>query len=87
MFQGAAAGVVTGHVIILWITFGGLTIDKPPAAALPLNIDGCSNTSFNDHILKGEHRMSNWAPITTPSPFTIYNDSLAPLNTTRAEKM
>ncbi|ERL88445.1 hypothetical protein D910_05831 [Dendroctonus ponderosae] len=86
-WKGASAGVIMGHIIILWITFGGLTVDKPPAKSLPLNIDGCSNSSFNDHILKVEHRALSWTPTTTPSPFTIYNDPLAPLNTTRAEKL
>ncbi|KAL1498087.1 hypothetical protein ABEB36_008942 [Hypothenemus hampei] len=85
-WKGASIGVIVGHIVILWITFGGLTIDKPPTVMLPLNTDGCSNTSFNDHILKLEHRSPSWTPTTTPSPFTIYNDSLAPLNTTRAEK-
>lgn len=85
-WKGAAAGVISGHAIILWITFGGLTVDKPPSGFLPVNTDGCSNSSFNDHILKPEHRVLSWSPTTTPSPFTIYNDPLAPLNTTRAEK-
>lgn len=87
-WKGASVGVIVGHIIILWITFGGLTVDKPPAAVLPLNTDGCSNSSFNDNILKPEHRVPVWTPTTTQSPrYTIYNDSLAPLNTTRAETM
>ncbi|XP_066253247.1 sodium-coupled monocarboxylate transporter 1 [Euwallacea similis] len=85
-WKGASIGVIVGHIIILWITFGGLTVDKPPAAKLPLHTDGCSNSSFNDHILKLEHRIASWTPTTTISPYTIYNDPLAPLNTTRAEK-
>ncbi|XP_066143766.1 sodium-coupled monocarboxylate transporter 1 [Euwallacea fornicatus] len=85
-WKGASIGVMVGHIIILWITFGGLTVDKPPAAKLPLHTDGCSNSSFNDHILKLEHRTASWTPTTTISPYTIYNDPLAPLNTTRAEK-
>ncbi|XP_076265749.1 sodium-coupled monocarboxylate transporter 1 [Rhynchophorus ferrugineus] len=86
-WKGASVGVIVGHAIILWISFGGLTVDKPPAAILPLNTDGCSNSSFNDNILRPEHRVPVWTPTTTPVPYTIYNDSLAPLNTTRAETM
>ncbi|CAG9763885.1 unnamed protein product [Ceutorhynchus assimilis] len=88
-WKGASTGMIVGHVIVLWITFGGLTVDKPPTVGLPLSVDGCSNTSFNDHILKVEHRMTSWTPTPTPSPVTFYynNDPLAPLNTTRAEKL
>lgn len=68
LFKGASIGVIVGHVITLWITFGGLTITKPPAQLLPVDVSGCSNTSFNDHILKPEHRNFTWVPTTTPSP-------------------
>ncbi|XP_050306716.1 sodium-coupled monocarboxylate transporter 1 [Anthonomus grandis grandis] len=86
-WKGASFGVIFGHVIILWITFGGLTVEKPPIVPLPLNTDGCTNTSFNDHILKLEHQGTFWKDSTTPIPFMIYNDSLALINTTRAEKL
>nr|XP_023016960.1 sodium-coupled monocarboxylate transporter 1 [Leptinotarsa decemlineata]XP_023016961.1 sodium-coupled monocarboxylate transporter 1 [Leptinotarsa decemlineata] len=83
-WKGASIGVIAGHLVTLWITFGGLTVDKPPAKVLPLYTDGCSNTSFNDHILKPEHRALSWTPTTTPSPYHIYNDTHTLLNTTRA---
>ncbi|XP_028132762.1 sodium-coupled monocarboxylate transporter 1 [Diabrotica virgifera virgifera] len=83
-WKGAAIGVISGHLVTLWITFGGLTIEKPPASFLPVYTDGCGNTSFNDHILKPEHRYPKWTPTTTPSPYYIYNDTHTLLNTTRA---
>lgn len=83
-WKGASIGVITGHLVTLWITFGGLTIEKPPPKILELNTTGCSNSSFNDHILKPEHKSSSWSfttTTTTPAPY-IYNDHF--LNTTRA---
>lgn len=52
-FQGAATGVITGHLITLWITFGSLTVDKP-TKILPLTIDGCTNETFSPHITAPE---------------------------------
>ncbi|XP_057651521.1 sodium-coupled monocarboxylate transporter 1 [Diorhabda carinulata] len=83
-WKGASVGVISGHIVTLWIAIGGLTIEKPPASFLQVYTDGCSNTSFNDHILKPEHRYPSWTPTTTPSPFHIYNDTHTLLNTTRA---
>lgn len=72
--QGASIGVITGHLITLWITFGGLTIEKPPSKILPLTTDGCTNSSFNSHILKPEHRVPVWTvPTTTMSPYLNYS--------------
>ncbi|KAJ8865657.1 hypothetical protein PR048_033177 [Dryococelus australis] len=48
-WKGASVGMIAGHVITLWITFGGLTVDKPPIQMLPLSVDGCTNVSYN-HI-------------------------------------
>jgi hypothetical protein len=86
LFQGAATGVIAGHVVTLWITFGRLTIEKPPTPHLPLSTDGCTNTSFNDHILKPEHQTSFWTvTTTTPAPINYTgNFSYDIINTTRA---
>lgn len=68
-WKGASTGVIAGHLVTLWITFGGLTIEKPPRAVLPLNVSGCTNESFNDHILKPEHQnVLFWVPTTTAPP-------------------
>lgn len=53
IFQGAATGVIMGHLITLWITFGSLTVDKP-TKILPLTIDGCTNETFSSHITAPE---------------------------------
>ncbi|CAH1375121.1 unnamed protein product [Tenebrio molitor] len=85
-WKGAATGVIAGHVVTLWITFGRLTIEKPPTPHLPLSTDGCTNTSFNDHILKPEHQTSFWTvTTTTPAPINYTgNFSYDIINTTRA---
>lgn len=71
--QGASIGVIAGHLVTLWIAFGGLTIDKPPSKILPLTTAGCTNTSFNSHILKPEHRTPVWPTTpTTMSPYLNY---------------
>lgn len=36
----------------LWITYGGLTVEKPPPKLLPLSVEGCYNGSFSSHIIK-----------------------------------
>lgn len=54
-WKGASTGVVLGHIITLWITYGGLTVDKPPTQILPLSVEGCSNSSFNPHVVKHVH--------------------------------
>ncbi|XP_049823231.1 sodium-coupled monocarboxylate transporter 1 [Aethina tumida] len=77
-WKGASAGVISGHIVTLWITFGGLTVTKPPATLLPLNTSGCSNTSFNDHILKPEHQKIFNVPVTTPAP--IFDEVLSQQN-------
>ncbi|CAH1111192.1 unnamed protein product [Psylliodes chrysocephalus] len=83
-WKGASVGMIAGHMVTLWITFGGLTIEKPPANYLDLHTDGCSNSSFNPHILLPEHNVLSWTPTTTPLPYFIYNDTHSLLNTTRA---
>ncbi|KAK5644642.1 hypothetical protein RI129_005942 [Pyrocoelia pectoralis] len=77
-WKGAAVGMIISHIVTLWITFGGLTIDKP-INEMPLSTDGCNNNSFNPHILRTDMSF----PITTTqAPTTVtYNN----LNITRAE--
>lgn len=58
IFQGAATGVIMGHLITLWITFGSLTVDKP-TKILPLTIDGCTNETFSPHIT-GPESITPW---------------------------
>ncbi|GLV32644.1 uncharacterized protein CBL_00649 [Carabus blaptoides fortunei] len=54
-WKGAATGMIVGHAVTLWITFGGLTVDKPAAKILPLSVSGCNNESFSDHIIMPSH--------------------------------
>lgn len=78
-WKGAAVGMITSHIVTLWITFGGLTIDKP-ILVMPLSTEGCNNNSFNPHILRTDIPF----PIsTTQSPTTTVTYSS--LNITRAE--
>lgn len=72
-------GVITGHLITFWIAFNGFSVEKPPAQIPPLHVDGCTNTSFNPHILKPEHRgLEAWnIPTTTSYPFD-FNDTEDP---------
>ncbi|KAL1454366.1 hypothetical protein WDU94_010635 [Cyamophila willieti] len=48
-WKGAVAGMIVSHVVILWITIGGLLIKQPPRD-LPTSTDGCTNTTFGPHI-------------------------------------
>ncbi|XP_069679260.1 sodium-coupled monocarboxylate transporter 2 [Periplaneta americana] len=53
-WKGAASGMIISHIVTLWITFGGLTIDKPPIQLLPLSTAGCTNDSYSHVISPGE---------------------------------
>ena len=52
MLQGAASGMIVSHIITLWITFGGLTVDKKPIELLPLSTAGCSNDSYSQFTVR-----------------------------------
>ncbi|PSN43174.1 hypothetical protein C0J52_09913 [Blattella germanica] len=47
LLQGAVTGMILSHIVTLWITFGGLTLEKPPITLLPLSTAGCTNDSFS----------------------------------------
>ena len=53
-WKGAASGMISAHCIILWITIGSLSVQRPDDVLKP-SIDGCDNNSFNDHIMKPGH--------------------------------
>lgn len=50
-WKGASAGMIASHVIILFVTFGHLTIDKK-VEFLETSIAGCTNESFSSGIVK-----------------------------------
>lgn len=50
-WKGASAGMIASHVIILFVTFGHLTIDKSDEF-LETSIAGCTNESFSSAIVK-----------------------------------
>lgn len=47
--QGAAAGMISSHLMTLFIVLGSLSIAKEPNY-LPVSTEGCSNTTFSPHI-------------------------------------
>ncbi|XP_073969455.1 sodium-coupled monocarboxylate transporter 1 isoform X2 [Rhodnius prolixus] len=49
-WKGAAFGMLSSHAIVLWITFGRLTIDRPETPMLPVSVDGCTNTTFSSSV-------------------------------------
>ncbi|XP_014254450.1 sodium-coupled monocarboxylate transporter 1 [Cimex lectularius] len=49
-WKGAAFGMLASHAIVLWITFGSLTVDKPSVPFLPVSVDGCTNTTFSPNV-------------------------------------
>ena len=46
--------MVVSHIVTLWITFGGLTVDKPPIQLLPLSTAGCTNDSYSHFVSAAE---------------------------------
>lgn len=39
--------MIVGHLFILWITLGSLTIEKPPVQYLPTTVEECTNNTFS----------------------------------------
>ncbi|PNF39682.1 hypothetical protein B7P43_G05669 [Cryptotermes secundus] len=53
-WKGAVSGMIVSHIITLWITFGGLTVEKPPIQLLPLSTTGCTNDSYTHVVSPAE---------------------------------
>jgi len=62
LLQGAVSGMVVSHIVTLWITFGGLTVDKPPIQLLPLSTAGCTNDSYSHFVPAAEIKVPDSTP-------------------------
>lgn len=49
--------MLVSHVVILFVTFGHLSIDKSTKQFLETSIDGCTNQSFSSDIVKPQTPM------------------------------
>lgn len=63
-WKGASAGMIVSHLLILWLTFGSLTLDKTNAM-LPTSTEGCTNSTFAPDIIKPVWLENGNNPITT----------------------
>ena len=64
-WKGAAAGMITSHIVVIAITFGHLTLEKS-VKFLETSIEGCTNETFSSGILKPASNLwslSQIAPI------------------------
>ncbi|XP_060838094.1 sodium-coupled monocarboxylate transporter 2 isoform X2 [Rhopalosiphum padi] len=48
-WKGAAAGMISSHLMTLFIVIGSLSMAKVPEY-LPVSTEGCTNTTFSPHI-------------------------------------
>ncbi|XP_067007562.1 sodium-coupled monocarboxylate transporter 2 isoform X1 [Anabrus simplex] len=71
-WKGAAWGMIVSHIVTLWITFGGLMVDKGPIILLPLSTANCTNDSY-----------SNLGP--PDQPFIEFDEPLYSLNSTSSD--
>lgn len=55
-WKGASAGMIMSHVLILFVTFGHLTIDNS-VEFLETSVDGCTNETFSSQIIKPTSSM------------------------------
>lgn len=55
-WKGATAGMIVSHTVILFVTFGHLTIDKS-VQFLETSIEGCTNETFSSQIIKPTSSM------------------------------
>lgn len=56
-WKGASAGMIVSHVIIIFVTFGHLSIDKTSVTFLETSIEGCTNQSFSSDITRPTESM------------------------------
>lgn len=61
-WKGASAGMICSHVIVIWLTFGSFTVEKPNSI-LSTSVDGCTNDTFSQGITKPQ---SSWLLQNTP---------------------
>lgn len=59
-WKGAATGMIVSHIVILYVTFGYLTIDKS-VQFLETSIDGCTNETFSSGIVKPASQLFSLA--------------------------
>lgn len=55
-WKGASVGMIVSHVLILFVTFGHLTIDTS-VQFLETSIEGCTNETFSSKIIKPTSSM------------------------------
>lgn len=55
-WKGAASGMIVSHILILFVTFGHLTLDNS-VEFLETSIDGCTNETFSSQIIKPTSSM------------------------------
>lgn len=61
-WKGASAGMICSHVIVIWLTFGSFTVEKPNSI-LSTSVDGCTNDTFSQGITKPQ---TSWLLQNTP---------------------
>lgn len=79
MFQGAATGMISSHIIILWIAINSMFLPtdvKPDIPLLPTSVDGCTNTTFSPHIQPIVTSIINNSSLFSASGEELWDDDL-----------
>jgi solute carrier family 5 (sodium-coupled monocarboxylate transporter), member 8/12 len=82
-WKGASAGMVVSHVIILFVTFGHLTLDNK-AEFLETSVAGCTNDSFSSSIVKPASDMLLSLAQTKPIEVSSWMERQSVLETTQS---
>lgn len=80
-WKGASAGMIVSHVVILFVTFGHLTIDTS-VEFLETSIAGCTNESFSSSIVKPASDMMLSLAQTKPIEVSSWMERQSVLETT-----
>ncbi|CAO1435826.1 unnamed protein product [Diamesa hyperborea] len=73
-WKGAATGMIVSHIVILYVTFGYLTIDKS-VQFLETSIEGCTNETFSSGIVKPASQLFSLAQH-QPIEISTWNENI-----------
>jgi solute carrier family 5 (sodium-coupled monocarboxylate transporter), member 8/12 len=82
-WKGASAGMIVSHVIILFVTFGHLTLENT-VEFLETSVAGCTNESFSSSIVKPASEMLLSLTQTKPIEVSSWMERQSVLETTQS---
>ncbi|XKL59623.1 hypothetical protein PGB90_000639 [Kerria lacca] len=88
-WKGAVIGMISGVLVIAWITLGAATLPKSPTVYLPTSTNQCKNDTFDDSVVKHRFSVMNEESISSEAEINqmrIANSSKSDIRHTLAEE-